>query len=139
MGAAGIILVQRTESVFKHILFFWVLCALHKECIEPTRDLLCSLQKMNSNKYAGRFYNNLSPSELKSLLTYPCHVVMKRNPVITTHPFSKPYKPKNESYNFQRRSEISSSCQQDLDIFSNMITANRENDISGKKYISCKD
>ena len=37
--------------------------------------------------------------------------------IITTHPFSKPYKPKNESYKFQRRSEISPSCQQGLHIF----------------------
>ena len=54
MGAGGIVLIYRTEEVFKNILLFWVVCALDKSCIEPTRALYCNRSAMKMNKFAGK-------------------------------------------------------------------------------------
>ena len=54
MGAATTVLIYKTEQIFKNILIFWVLCALEKKCIEPTRKLKCNKEKLRSGQYAGK-------------------------------------------------------------------------------------
>ena len=52
MGGATMIIIYRTESVFKNIVLFWVLCALDVNCIQPITRLKCD--GFWNGTYAGK-------------------------------------------------------------------------------------
>ena len=95
MGGTGLLVFHRTERVFKNIFLFWVLCALEKNCTEPTTTLSCNTEKMKRGEYAGikiyiEFYiydsegsigdwssSNLRPIVLTSKKTVRCRLKLK--------------------------------------------------------------
>ena len=48
------VVIYRTEHVFKNILLFLVLCALNENCIQPILRKWCDMDKVNSGLYGGR-------------------------------------------------------------------------------------
>ena len=54
MGGATMVVIYRTEQVFKNIVLFWVLCALDVNCIQPIQRKWCDLDKLRAGLYAGR-------------------------------------------------------------------------------------
>lgn len=55
MGSGGMLLIYKTERVFKNILLFWALCALNKACAAPITNLHCNYQKLRKNIFAGMY------------------------------------------------------------------------------------
>ena len=53
MTASGFVIFYRTQRVFNHVILFWVLCALNKECTQPTKKLRCEGKKLMRRQYAG--------------------------------------------------------------------------------------
>ncbi len=84
-GAAGIMIIHQTETIFKHVILFWVLCALNKECSDPTHKIVCNRHKMKRGIFAGNIFSILKRScmlesmyyktqhNLKIYLNYPLH------------------------------------------------------------------
>ena len=66
MGAATMVVIYRTEHVFKNILLFWVLCALEENCIQPTQRKWCEPDKLRAGLYAGRLGRLVEPYKLRA-------------------------------------------------------------------------
>ena len=60
MGAATLIIIYRTEKIFKNIILFWVICALDINCIEPTKKLSCNHTNLWRNEYAGEQVSSIT-------------------------------------------------------------------------------
>jgi len=51
MRGANVILVYRTKQVYENLIKWWVLCALVRDCMAPTSDIVCSFH--GRSVYAG--------------------------------------------------------------------------------------
>ena len=55
------VVIYRTEHVFKNIVLFWVLCALDVNCIQPVKETRCDFRKLwYTHLYAGKIKRNLT-------------------------------------------------------------------------------
>ena len=59
MGASGMVVFYRTERAFKNIVLFWVLCALNKDCTQPTKQLYCNGEKLRRGKFVGKLHETI--------------------------------------------------------------------------------
>jgi hypothetical protein len=50
---AGVMLLYRTRFVIKHVIRWWVYCALEEQCIAPDKNRFCNLRRLNSTSYIG--------------------------------------------------------------------------------------
>lgn len=50
---AGVMLLYRTRFVIKHVIRWWVYCALEEQCIAPDKNRYCNLRRLNSTTHIG--------------------------------------------------------------------------------------
>ena len=43
-GGSGSVLLYRTHKIYKHVMKWWVLCALEKNCIAPYENRFCKFE-----------------------------------------------------------------------------------------------
>jgi len=55
MFGANAIYIYRTREIYENIIYWWVLCALTKDCMAPTSDLYCNLQGRNVYAHCHRY------------------------------------------------------------------------------------
>jgi len=89
MHGANAIYIYRTREIYENVIYWWVICALTKDCMAPTTDLYCHFKGRNVYANCHRYDQSAINIVAAHHFEYDEHVYLSSAKILTVNRHSK--------------------------------------------------